>query len=79
MVHKGLIRKHKTEQQEQSFSEINKALQSTNQKRKNEQQGKAFQRLTMVYKGLIRKRKIEPQEHGFSEINNGLQSTNRKA
>jgi hypothetical protein len=32
MVFKGLMRKRKIEQQEQSFSEINNGLQSTNQK-----------------------------------------------
>jgi hypothetical protein len=32
MVFKGLMRKRKIEQQEQSFSEINSGLQSTNQK-----------------------------------------------
>jgi hypothetical protein len=32
MVSKGLIRKRKTEQQEQSLTEINNGLQSINQK-----------------------------------------------
>ena len=78
MVYKAPIRKRKTEKQEQSSSEINNGLQSTNQKCKTKQQGKAFQRLTMVYKGLISKRKIEHQKQSFSEIYNGLQSTNHK-
>jgi hypothetical protein len=78
VIYKGLIRKLKIEQQEQSCSEIKNGLQSTNQKCKTKQQGKAFQRLTMVYKGLIRKRKIEHQKQSFSELYNGLQSTNHK-
>jgi hypothetical protein len=32
MVYKALIRKHKIEKQEQSLSEINNGLQSTNKK-----------------------------------------------
>jgi hypothetical protein len=32
MVYKGLIRKRKIEQQEQTFSDINNGLQSTNEK-----------------------------------------------
>jgi hypothetical protein len=42
MVCKGLIRKLKIEQQEQSFSDINNGLQSTNQKCKTEQQEERF-------------------------------------
>ena len=42
VVYKALIRKRKIEHQEQSFSEINSGLQSTNQICKTEQQEQSF-------------------------------------
>jgi hypothetical protein len=42
MFCKGLMRKRQIEQQEQSFSEINNGLQSTNQNCKTEQQEQSF-------------------------------------
>ena len=66
MVFKGLIRKLKTEQLEQTFSEIltivYKAL-IRNVRLSNK--STAFQRLTMVYKALIRNIRLSIRSKAF--------------
>ena len=69
MFYKGLIRKFKIEQQEQSFSEINNGHERINQKTYDWTTGaNLFRDINNGLQSTNQKRKIEQQEESFSDI-----------